>query len=172
LAEDETDLTLLPYLRAGWFRRGEPAKVAISGSNARRTMFGALHLRSGRFLYLEQTRKRAEEFQEFLDYIRWHYRTWPIALILDECSTHKDEASQSLADDLDIQLLWLPKRSPHLNPVEHLWGHAKGAVCTNWQQPSIEGQVYEFIHYLQTHSPTELLRKAAMYSPKFWLSNV
>src|SRR5205807_1646105 len=45
----------------------------------------------------------------------------PVALLLDEHPTHTDQASQSLADDLDIRLLWLPNRSPHLNPVDHLW---------------------------------------------------
>jgi transposase len=172
LAEDETDLLLFPSLRAGWAPRGKAAPVLISGYNARRTVFGALHLRSGNFLYLEQRRKRAEDFQEFLDFLRWHYRSWPIALLLDENSSHTYEESQSLADDLDIRLLWLPKRSPHLNPVDHLWWHAKGAISSNWQQSSIDQQVFEFIHYIQTHSRTELLRKAGMFSPDFWLYKV
>jgi DDE superfamily endonuclease len=172
LAEDETDLLLFPPLRAGWARRGQPAPVLISGSNARRTVFGALHLRTGRLLCLEQARKRASEFQEFLDFLRWHYRRWPVALLLDENSSHTDEASQSLADDLDIHLLWLPKRSPHLNPLEHLWGYGKAEVCANLQQSSMEDQVAYFIHYYQTLSRTEILRKAGLHSPKFWLYEV
>lgn len=60
-----------------WAHRGRPAPVLISGANARRTVFGTLHLRTGRLLCLEQTRIRAQEFQEFLDFLRWHYRGWP-----------------------------------------------------------------------------------------------
>jgi hypothetical protein len=42
LALDETDLLLLlPPLRAGWALRGQPAPVALSGQNARRTVFGS-----------------------------------------------------------------------------------------------------------------------------------
>lgn len=172
LAEDETDLLLFPPLRAGWAACGQPATVPISGYNARRTLFGTLHLRAGRMLCLEQARKRAQEFQEFLDFIREHYRTRPVAMLLDENSSHTDEASQSLAEDLDIQLLWLPKRSPHLNPLDHLWGHGKTAVCANYQHPSIEGQVDHFMKYYQELSPTELLRKSGMHSPDFWLYKV
>src|SRR5207302_3138620 len=45
LAQDETDLLLFPPLRAGWSKRGEPARVWLSGRNARRVIFGALNLR-------------------------------------------------------------------------------------------------------------------------------
>src|SRR5262249_48006070 len=132
LAEDETDLLLFPPLRSGWARRGQVAPVLISGRNACRTLFGTVHLRSGHLLLMERERKRALEFQEFLDFIRWHYRSGAVALLLDEHSSHTDEESQSLAEDLDIQLLWLPNRSPHLNPMDHLWGFGKKEVCANW----------------------------------------
>jgi hypothetical protein len=172
LAQDETDLLLFPPLRAGWARRGQAATVLLSGYNDRRTVFGTLHLRSGHLLLMERTRKRAVEFQEFLDFIRWHYRAWPVVLLLDENSIHTDDGSQSLADDLDIQLVWLPNRSPHLNPLDHLWGHAKESVCANWQQRSLQIQMDQFLHYYQTLSPTKVLRKAGMLSPDFWLHKV
>lgn len=135
-------------------------------------MFGALHLHTGHLLLMERARKRALEFQEFLDFIRWHYRPWPVALLLDEHSIHTDRESQSLAEDLDIRLLWLPNRSPHLNPVDHLWGFGKREVCANWQQPSIDLQVDQFMHYYETLSSTEVLRKAGLFSPEFWLHKV
>jgi transposase InsO family protein len=171
LAQDETDVLLLPVLRAGWALRGQPAEVPISGKNARRTVFGALHLRTGHLLCLDQVRKRAAEFQEFLDFVRWHYRAGPVALLLDENSAHQSAESQSLAEDLDIQLLWLPKRSPHLNPVDRLWGKGKEAACANLQQ-SIDVQVDQLMEYYEDLSPTERLRKAGMFSPTFWLYKV
>jgi transposase len=172
LAEDETDVLLFPPLRAGWALRGQVAPVLLSGYNARRTVFGALHLRTGRMLCLEQPRKRAENFQEFLDFIREHYRRGPVALLLDENPSHTDEQSRSLAEDLDIQLLWLPKRSPHLNPLDQLWGHGKSAVCSNYQYKNIEEQVSQFINYYEDFSRSELLRKSGMLSPNFWLYQV
>jgi len=169
LAQDETDLLLFPPLRAGWARRGEPAPVLISGFNARRTVFGTLNLRTGHTLLLEQKRRRAGEFQEFLELVGWHYRAWSVALLLDENSIHTAQGSQALAEALGIRLLWLPKRSPHLNPMDHFWRHGKEVVCANHQYASITVQTQSFIAYLQSLSPAERLRKAGVFSKDFWL---
>jgi transposase len=172
LAQDETDLLLFPPVRAGLARRGEPAKVFISGFNARRCISGTLHLRTGHMLLLDQERKRAEEFQEFLDYVHWHYRSRHVAMLLDENSNHTAEGSETLAAELDIEFLWLPKRSPHLNPVDRLWGHGKAAVAANWQQPSIDDQTFYFLWYYEQMSLTERLTKAGLFSPDYWLHNI
>src|SRR5437879_5673000 len=47
LAQDETDLLLFPPLRAAWSKRGEVARVWLTGRNARRVIFGAINLRTG-----------------------------------------------------------------------------------------------------------------------------
>jgi transposase len=145
LALEETDLLLLPPLRAGWARRGQPAPIPISGQNARRTVFGSLNLRTGQALFLAQKPKRAENFQAFLKRIHQHYRGWPVALLLDENSCHTAQGWRRLAHALGFQLLWLPKRSPHLNPVEHLWRDAKGVLCANYQDACLDHQVGGFI---------------------------
>jgi transposase len=172
LALDETDLLLLPPLRAGWARRGQPAPVPLSGQNARRTVFGSLNLQTGHALFLAQKHKRAENFQAFLKLIHRHYRGWSVALLLDENSCHTAQGSLRLVHALGIQLVWLPKRSPHLNPVEHLWRHAKGLVCANYQDASLDQQVSGFIDYLQSLPATQRLRKAGVLSKNFWLQRV
>ena len=48
---DETALREFPPLRAAWSRRGAPAIVLISGKNPRRTIFGALNVRSGELVH-------------------------------------------------------------------------------------------------------------------------
>ena len=45
---DETALREFPPLRAGWSKRGAPAMVLISGRNPRRTILGALNVRTRR----------------------------------------------------------------------------------------------------------------------------
>ena len=147
LALDETDLLLLPPLRAGWARRGQPAPVSISGQNARRPVFGSLNLRTGHALFLAQRYKRAANFQAFLKLIHGHYRGWSVALLLDENSCHTAQSSLRLARTLGIQLVWLPKRSPHLNPMEHLWRDAKGVICANYQDACLDHQVSGFRGY-------------------------
>jgi hypothetical protein len=91
-------------------------------------------------------------------------------LLLDGDSSHTAHSSVGLARELEIGLIWLPKRCPELNPVDHLWGHAKDEVCANHQEPSIEHLVDRFIRYIQGLAPEEARRKAGILSENFWLS--
>ncbi len=89
--------------------------------------------------------------------------------MLDEDPSHTAEDTQSVADDYDIEMLWLPKRSRHLNPMDHLWRHGKEVMLANYQYASIDEQAERFIDYLSGLSATEALRKAGVLSPNFWL---
>jgi hypothetical protein len=170
LAEDETDLLLLPPLRAGWSLRGEPAEVHISGRNARRVIFGAMNLRTGTRLLLPQPKGRAGNFQAFLKEIRWHYRGWHVALLLDEDPSHTAKSSLRAAEGMT--LLWLPKRSPELNPMDTLWGQAKDVVAANEQYGTIEDQVDRFLAHLNGLSGQEALHTSGVLSDDFWLRKV
>src|SRR5438552_775550 len=157
LAEDETDLRLFPPLRAGWARRGEEAPVPISGGNAKRVLFGALNIETGGRLFLACRQGRGVDFEDFLEEVRGHYRGRHVALLLDEDSSHTAQASQDTAAELGIELLWLPVRSPHLNPMDHLWRHGKEVLSANHQYASIDTQVDWFIAYLDGLSAYEAL---------------
>jgi transposase len=169
LAEDETDLRLFPPLRAGWARRGEEAPVPIGGGNAKRVLFGAINIETGGRVFLIHRRQRGVEFEDFLEEVRWYYRGRHVALLLDEDSSHTAEDSQDRADELGIELLWLPKRSPHLNPMDHLWRHGKEVMSANHQYASIDSQAERFVDYLSGLSAYEALKKAGIYSKDFWL---
>jgi len=169
LAEDETDLRLFPPLRAGWARRGEEAPVPISGSNAKRVLFGAINIETGHRLFQASRRQRGVDFEDFLEEVRSCYRGRHVAMLVDEDSSHTAEDSQAAADDLGIELLWLPKRSPELNPMDHLWRHGKEVLSANHQYDSIDTQVDWFIAYLSGLSAYEALTKAGLFSEDCWL---
>lgn len=172
LAEDETDLLLFPPLRAAWSPRGQAERVVLSGRNARRTVFGALNLRTGRRLFLAREHQRAADFQVFLRVIHYHYRGWHVALLLDEDPGHTAKGSVQLADRFDIDLLWLPKRSPQLNPMDTLWGQGKDVISADKQYATIDEQVERFLRYLESLSDWEALHTAGVYSKGFWLKSV
>jgi hypothetical protein len=172
LAEDETDLLLFPPLRSCWTPRGQPACVTLSGRNARRVIFGAINLRNGHRLLLPRERQRAADFQAFLSFVHEHYRGWHVVWLLDSDSSHTAAGSQRLGEKFNMEFLWLPKRSPELNPLDHLWGHGKDEICGNRQYETIDGQVKKFIAYLTSLSPQEVLRKAGVLSDDFWLNKV
>jgi len=169
LFEDETDLLLFPPLRACWAQRGKSAEVLLSGRNARRVVFGAMAVRTGHRLLLPRRYQRGEDFRAFLHVVHEHYRGWQVWLLLDEDSSHTADDSVGLARALEIGLLWLPKRCPELNGMDHLWGHAKDEVCANHQDPSIDHLVDCFIRYIQGLSAEEARRKAGILSDDFWL---
>jgi hypothetical protein len=170
LAEDETDLLLLPRLRAGWAPRGEPAEVHISGRNARRGIFGAMNLLTGTRLLLPRPKGRAGDFPAFLAEIRRRYRGRHVALLLDENPSHTAKGSLRACEGMT--LLWLPKRSPELNPMDTLWGQAKDVVAANEQCGTIEDQVDRFLDHLNGLSGRGALHTSGVLSSDFWLRAV
>jgi hypothetical protein len=167
LAEDETDLLLFPPLRASWSKRGEVARVWLSGRNARRVIFGTMNLQTGTRLFVPRGKGRSADFQAVLGAVRSAYRGWHVALLLDEDPCHTAQASVRAAEGMT--LAWLPKRSPKLNPLEALWGEGKDVISADKQYPTIEEQVMRFLGYLRSLSNQEALHKAGVLSGDFWL---
>ena len=82
-------------------------------------------------MFLVRYQQKQGDFQAFLRLIHKHYLGWHVSLLLDENPRHTANRSEQLANDLNITLLWLPKRSPELNPMDELWGQAKDVVSAN-----------------------------------------
>jgi hypothetical protein len=101
-------------------------------------IFGAMNLWTGSRLFLVREHQRAGDFQAFLRLLHPHYRGWPVVLLLDADSSPSAVGSEHWAWVFGIQLIWLPKRSPKLNPMDHLGGTAKmKSVLTSNRQPSM-----------------------------------
>ena len=65
LAEDETHLNLLPHVRASWTPRGARPQIPTPGSNRQVTVFGAIEMTTGPWVY-RLGRRRAADFIAFL----------------------------------------------------------------------------------------------------------
>jgi hypothetical protein len=162
---------LFPPLRAAWSPRGRPKEVVLCGRNARRVVFGAMNLTTGRRLFLPRERQRAGDFQAFLRAVHSAYRGWHVAMLLDEDPSHTAKGSVRLAEGFGMDLLWLPKRSPKLNPMDTLWGQGKDVVCADTQYATIDEQVDRFINHLESLSAWDALHTAGVYSRDFWLKS-
>ena len=169
LFEDETDLLLFPPLRAGWFLRGKPAEVPISGWNAKRTVFGALDVETGQRTLLARPGICAPDFHAALRSIRGAYGSRKVALLLDKASRHTAASSERLAAQLDIELIWLPPKCANINPMDRLWRWGKERICANKQHPDIDSQAERFVEYLLSLSGPEALRMGGLRSGRFWL---
>lgn len=165
---DETILTSTPPLRAQWTKQGTQAVVPIIGDHKKRILYGTISLRGGLLLH-DTLQCNQEEFHLHLCMIRSLWRGWNIVLFLDRASSHTAEESVFLAQDLDIALRWLPVACPKLNPMDHLWRHSKGDVLANSPSNSLDERVAQVSAYLQDIGPAGWMRKAGLFSEKFWL---
>ena len=146
---------------------GKPKEVVLSGRNARRVLFGAVNLRTAYRLLLPRERQRAADFQVFLREVHSCYRGWHVALLLDEDSCHTAKASVAAAGGMT--LLWLPKRSPKLSPMDTLWGQGKDVVSADKQYATIDEQVDRFLCHPRSLSNQEALHTSGVLSANFWL---
>jgi transposase len=171
LMEDETILRLFPVLRRAWALRGQQAVVPITGRNAKRVLFGALNLRTGRRICLRRLAMRQANFQDLLRLARHRYRGRPIWMLLDEAPCHIAARSQALAERLDIHLVWLPKQCPELNAMDQLWKELKSTISANHQFPTIDQHADYAEDWLLHLTNLKALRKAGVLSKKFWLGS-
>ena len=166
----ETDLLLFPPLRAGWFLRGKPAEVPISGENAKRTVYGTINVETGDRILVAREGSCAVDFQALLRLIRQEYEGRRVVVLLDGASRHTAGASEALAGQLSLELIRLPVRCANVNPMDRLWRWGKDKVCANKQYLSIDYQAERFVEYLLGLSGQEALKKAGILSGKFWLN--
>jgi len=133
IAEDESDLHLLPVLRAMWHRRNEQPQIPTPGQNRKRPIFGAVNLRTGAWHYQLTTAKRSLEFIVLLESLLLAYATGMIYVLVDNASIHTSKAVQAwLIANPRRQLVYLPAYAGHqYNPIEKVWWKLKGTIAAD-----------------------------------------
>ncbi len=136
---DESDVHLLPLIRARWMK-GRRVRITTPGTNRRRAFFGALDTVSGRWVCADHERKLAVHFVAFLQQVAATYPSGPLDLALDNAPTHTAKVVERwLAAHPRVHVLWLPTYAAHAaNPVERIWGLMKDAVAADRLAGSIE----------------------------------
>ena len=90
-------------------------------------------------------------------------------LFLDRGSPHTAAASQTLADELNIELRWLPTACPELNPVESLWRWLKGRILCNHQPVNFEDTTHTAINAIKSLTLQKTRKLTGTLSKDFWL---
>ncbi len=170
LCEDETILREFPPLRACWGKVGQAVEVPVTGSNARRVVFGALNPFTGTRVCMTAPRNTGPAFRAFLRALRGRYKRWALLLVLDRGSSHTAKATLALAAALRITLAWLPTACPELNPVEALWRDAKQQVSANRAYADVDEQAARFVDHVCGHTDRTALRLAGLTSGNYWLT--
>jgi transposase len=167
---DETIITETPPLYNAYGHVGEPVRVPITGNRSKRILHGAINIRSGAVALLITEEWTNETHQAFLRMIRSGWRGWNPVLFEDRATQHKSPGSRAIAEELGIEVRLLPKATPELNAMDHLWRHAKKQAVGNRPTISIEESALAARQYIIDLSPRERLRKAGVLSGNFWLT--
>jgi hypothetical protein len=167
---DETIVTETPPLYACYGRIGQQVRVPITGGHARRILHGAINVWSGEVLLLVTEEWTQEEHQCFLGMIRSHWRGWQIVLFEDRASQHTAPRSLRLARSCRMGIRLLPKATPELNAMDHLWKHAKRAALGDRSTVTIDQSAQQVCGHILGLSPQQRLRQAGALSGRFWLA--
>lgn len=168
---DETIVCETPPLYSCYCRIGQQALVPINGNRSKRILHGAINIKSGNVLLLITDLWNEQTHQYFLEMIRSYWRGWHIVLFEDRGTPHTAEDSQELAKDLGIEIRLLPRATPELNAMDHLWRHVKRWGLGNRPTESIDKSTDRACRYILEMNPVERLRKAGVFSEDFWLAS-
>ena len=80
LAEAETHLNLLPHVRASWTLRTARPQIPTPGTNRQVTVFGAIEVTTGRWVY-RLGRRRAADFIALLDQALRAFPRAPVIIV-------------------------------------------------------------------------------------------
>jgi transposase len=167
---DETALREFPPLRAAWSQRGAPAIVLISGKNPRRTILGALNVRSGELVHTVRERCRTDDVVVAVQTLGAVRPEIPKLLIWDNAPPHHPHRVRDAGREVNVTVAFLPFRSPELMPLEDLWRGLKQTVAANRCYPTLQDLTDRALAWLDGMSPTDRLRRCGFETSKFdWL---
>jgi transposase len=169
LAEDETHLNLLPWVRAAWILNGQRQQVMTPGKNRRRTIYGAIELTSGRWWYRVARKAVSAGFIGLLEQLLAAYPAAPVVAVLcDNVIIHHSKiVARWLAAHPRVVVLHGARYSPHDNPVERIWAALKAWLADS-PTLTIQGRIRQVHAFFRARDPAQLLATAAPHSSP-WL---
>ena|SRR5438105_1084383 len=102
--------------------------------------------------------------------VRSHWRGWRVVLFEDRAGQHTSPDTLEWAERLDIEVRLLPRATPELNAMDHLWKHTKREALGSRATQTVERSALDACQYIIDMSPRERLRKAGVLSGRFWLT--
>src|SRR5262249_17319348 len=159
-----------PPLYCGYGHIGEQVRVPITGNRQKRILHGALNIQSGAVALLITEEWVNPTHQTFLSMVRSRWRGWNIVLFEDRATQHTSPDSLEWAHHLGIEVRLLPRATPELNAMDHLWRHTKRETVGSRATQSVERSALDACLYIIDLTPRDRLRQAGILSGNFWLT--
>lgn len=126
-------------------KRGQRTLIPAPGTTEHCHLFGALNWHTGNVDWLSSPHKNSDAFVTFLEHLALTvYPGQRLVLVLDNASYHKSRTATAALAALDDRVLvvWLPKYSPFLNPIERFWLHLKSLAHANHLHPDLNTLIH------------------------------
>ena len=163
LAEDETHLNLLPQVRASWTLRAARRHIPTPGTNRQVTVFGAIEVATGAWVY-RLGRRCAADFIALLDQVLRAFPAAPVIVMIcaNDSIHHARKVTRYLDEHPRLEVLYGARYSPHDNPVERIWAVLKNYVANT--AVSWPGRLRQIHSFFRARSPDEMLDTAAPWT--------
>ena len=149
---DSTDLHWCPDIGATYGPIGQQVKVDTPGlENPWYALFSSLFYPSGEGLYTVHQRKRAMELLEHLQLLIELDPNHFWFVVLDNASAHTTPAIEAFVNEHSeqLELVFLPTYSPHLNHIERLWRLMRSKVTRNRFYESLNAVAQAAVDWLE-----------------------
>lgn len=140
-------MALHPTLIRMWMKRGRgrQRKIRAPGTNEKRHVFGATDWRDGTVLHRYNDSRDSATFCALADdcVARSRARSRRAILVVDNLNIHVPERARKVRALLErhgrwLELVYLPKYSPDLQPQEDLWRVWRAKVTHNHQRTTLD----------------------------------
>jgi len=143
---DETGAQADHHPRRGYSRRGQPASLDVPDSHLRINLISTINNDGDLYFLTYKGTMTGERFVKSLEGLI-HGATRKIFLVADRHPAHDSEVvAQWLDNHFDqIELVFLPRYSPELNPVEYLNNDLKGNLHSAGL-PNTKKELHDRVH--------------------------
>lgn len=125
---DETGVTMQPYIPYAWQKKKEYIRISTRKNNKRLNIFGLMKLDNTLKTYQQEKPINSEFIVKAINDFIQTTPDKPTVIVLDNSPVHRSKLVQEQLqkwENANTYLFFLPKYSPHLNPIEILWRFIK-----------------------------------------------
>jgi transposase len=136
---DEANVSLLPTAGKTWSPMGAPTTVKVTGNRGSVSIISAISGVGKLYFNLHDQNKRyrADDIITFLRNMMLEYPKRHLTIIMDRAPCHTaKKVKEFVADTPKLDVVYLPPRSPDLNPDEKVWAHLKHVELAGHQAKS------------------------------------
>ena len=131
---DEASVQFSPTITRMWSLRGHQPKVYTYGGRLRQHLIGAVDPDRGNLHVAFSNTLKSEQFRQFLYGLLSRYpKANKLIVVLDNAKSHHSKQLKNFLESHKdrLELVFLPKYSPDLNPMEWFWKYLRKSVTHN-----------------------------------------